>query len=171
MHTVCFANGLLVLFKLYIISGGFQAPIIFLLSFAHSLLVLFKLYIISGGLQAQLVFLYEVPPRFSHQPFTASRHRIYFVSRKPAPPPVRVEISSVFHHGLHHGPKTAQSQEEAKKVLDQVGGIPIVEGYKRAGRNIHKDVPHVVEDYWTNHSQNSSFTDPQQLSSSHRSSP
>ena len=43
-------------------------------------------------------------------------------------------------------------------------------GYKEPAKNIHKDVPHVVEDYWTNRSKNSSFTDTQQTSSPHRSS-
>jgi len=41
---------------------------------------------------------------------------------------------------------------------------------QKSRQNIHKDVPHVVQDFWTNRSKNSSFTDPQQPSSPHRSS-
>jgi len=93
---------------------------------------------------------------------------------QPAPPPVRVDINQGYFtidYIMVHEPKTARSHEEAKKHLIKWEGTPLWEATKEPAKNIHKDVPHVVEDYWTDRSQNSFFTDPQQPSSSHRSSP
>jgi len=58
-----------------------------------------------------------------------------------------------------------------RKSLIKWEGYPLWEATKEPVRNINKDVPHVVEHYWTNRFKILSFTDPQQLSSSHRSSP
>ena len=92
---------------------------------------------------------------------------------QPAPPPVRVDNNQAYFtidYIMGHEPKNARSHEEARKYLIKWEGYPLWEATKESTKNIHKDVPHVVEYYWTNCSKISSFTDLQQPSSPHRSS-
>jgi hypothetical protein len=69
---------------------------------------------------------------------------------QPAPPPVRVDNNQAYFtidYIMGHEPKTARSHEEARKYLIKWEGYPLWEATKEPAKNIHKDVPHVVEDY------------------------
>ena len=121
-------------------------------------------------------------------PFSMKCHPVFHISllrpantesalfperEQPAPPPVRVDNNQAYFtidYIMGHEPKNARSHEEARKYLIKWEGYPLWEATKESTKNIHKDVPHVVEYYWTNCSKISSFTDLQQPSSPHRSS-
>jgi len=76
-----------------------------------------------------------------------------FPGRKqlPAPPPVHVDSGQAYFivdYIMGHEPKTAKSHEETKKYLIKWEGYPLWEATKEPARNIFKDVPLVVKDYW-----------------------